>query len=344
MKYIVWFSWWIDSTFTAWKLKQWWNEVILIHLLISNVHKKNQNKVLKVAKQLNLPIQIIDVAKDFKDIIIQDFIQSYKNARTPNPCVKCNEQIKFKVLEQIRIREKADKIATWHYAKIVSIDGKIFISTSKDIKKDQTYMIYRLADKKFLKKIEFINHNIDKTEIKKILEHNKIKPAASKESQDICFIQWWKYQNLLWKWYPKWSIYTQYWKRLWEHNWIVNYTIWQRHWLWLNMKLYVIEIDLENNAIIVWEESDLYKEKISIINGFIIEEIINKKDFKQGLITWKIRYQSDFVKLNSIEKKNDKFIIKFATKVRAPTPGQHCVLYKQTDKEKIIIWWWEIVN
>ncbi len=346
MKYIIWFSGGIDSTYTSWKLKNQWHEVLLVYL--HNFWELEPGKKLylnNIAEKLWCNFEIVDIRKEFKDLIIDDFVHHYKIWKTPNPCVLCNPLVKFDILERIRQKYSFDKIATGHYAKIVNIDNNSYIAAADDEQKEQSYMLYRLENQSLVENIEFVLWKERKTKIKKKLQDLEI-PVVSGESQDICFIKDWDYINFI-KNYSKfnnkeWNILDKRWNIIWKHKWIIYYTIGQRKWLGINTKYYVIDIDVRDNAIIVWDEKDLFKESIEVWNYFIKEELLVNKDFVWEDVYAKIRYKSSPQKIKSIEKKWDKIIITFAEKVKAPTKGQHCVFYKRISSQNIVVWWWEI--
>ena len=121
MKYIVWFSGGIDSTFVAWYLKQQGHDVLLVNL--KNTYEPNKccsipTELFKISDFLWLDLKIVDVTKDFKKFVIDDFVSSYLNWKTPNPCINCNEQVRFKILNKIRQEVGFDKVATGHYVKL----------------------------------------------------------------------------------------------------------------------------------------------------------------------------------------------------------------------------------
>jgi tRNA-specific 2-thiouridylase len=359
MKYIVWFSWWIDSTFVARYLKKQWHKVLLVHLKITNEPNKCcqlETNLIKIAQKLNLPLKIIDITKEFKKFVIDQFAQSYKLWLTPNPCINCNQLVRFPILNKIREQLWFDKIATGHYAKIIkykdlsddlfrrlsdeknkdwsddyfkrisddklssdhrlikSSDSSLFLARPKDLKKDQTYMLYPIIWLKtsswepLLNYLEFPLWNYTKEEIKKIISSDLFKISSDlyflqnyRESQNICFIPDDDYPRFLKQNYniisKPWPIYDKNWNYLGEHKGIIYYTIWQRRNIFLhqekialNKKRYVIKIDYQNNSIILWEEKDLYKKEITIkdvgwLIGWLSED---NKDYR-----WWVRWLSD---------------------------------------------------
>jgi len=341
MKYLVWFSWWIDSVFVAWYLKQQWHKVLLVNL--KNTKEKNKccslpTELLKISTFLDIPLKIIDATKDFKKFVIENFIQTYLKWQTPNPCINCNENVRFQILEKIRKELNYDFISTWHYVEKIKIDDFYTFAIPNDLSKDQTYMLYRLLNyQDIIKHLDFPISNFKKTEVKKIIEENNIPINTSKESQNICFIPDDDYPRFIKQnkniQFPTWKILDIKWNYIWEHKWLINYTIWQRKGLNINTneKKYVIDLDWVNNVLIVWNNEDLFKKTLKV-NKLIIQ----KYNWK---IYWKIRYKAKLTKVVNIQNNE----IEFKEPVRAITKWQHLVLYWKKDWKIFIIWWWIIV-
>lgn len=353
MKYIVWFSWWIDSSYVAYKLIKDWYDVLLVH--IKQTYERNKccllpEELYKVSNNLWCELLIIDLIKEFKELVINDFVEKYKSWITPNPCIKCNEIIRFIALEKIRQEKWFDYVTTWHYAWLYNYMWENYLKTPYDTKKDQTYMLYRLSNIKLnwyriINKIKFILDYKLKSEVINELKENWINEFISKESQNICFVPddnyiWYIKKNYELPYNP-WRILSSNWDYLWEHKWIENYTIWQRHWLNLqsNEKLYINKIDKDNNIIYVWKEEELFKEYFELKNIFFHEELL-----KQPWETYcKVRYHHKLQEIKSIEiEKNEKIIIRTHAPIRAITNWQHWVIYKIICWEFVIVWWWEI--
>ncbi len=351
MKYIVGFSGWIDSTFVAWLLKKQWHDVLLINLKITSQANKCcalDTDLIWLAEKLWLKLEIINVIEEFKSLVIKAFVQQYLQWKTPNPCINCNEYVRFFVLEQIRKKYWYDKISTWHYAYIKKTSIWFVLQKAIDQTKDQSYMLYRLIDKPFLKYLDFPMWKFEKNNVKNLIKKYKIPYLTMKESQNICFVENDDYpafiknfSNIYVHWGP---IYDIDWKYLWEHKWLIYYTIWQRKWLNIasNQKLYVTEIDYKNNTLIVWPEKYLYKDKITIQNFITypflqIENIQNLAN--SWNLEWKIRYHHQWEKIENIKFEDKKAFISFKKPVRAPTPWQHLVIYNW----KNVIWWGEII-
>lgn len=353
MKYIVWFSWWIDSTYVWYELKKMGHEVLFINLkntIWTNKCCSLPTDLFEIAKKINIPLEIIDVTKEFKNDVINNFIEIYMHWKTPNPCINCNELVRFKILDKIREKYWFDKVTTGHYAKIYNHNWQNFLSMPKDEKKDQTYMLYRISNihnkenTRILNNMEFVLSDKTKEEIKNFYETENLPLSVPKESQNICFIPDDDYtrfikQSTSFNFAPG-KILDTSWKYLGEHKWIIYYTIWQRHWLNLDQywKLYVIRIDWDNNLLIVWQEEELKNKVVNLEKIFIHFELLDNKEDIYG----KIRYHHKIQKIKNIEINWDSAEVGFEDSVRAPTPWQHCVLYKKIWENFVVIWWWII--
>jgi tRNA-uridine 2-sulfurtransferase len=184
-KVIVAMSGGVDSSVTAVLLREQGFAVTGLYLrLFQDAEKEIQIK--KIAKAIGTPLIIRDVKKDFKKSVISYFLREYQVGRTPNPCVVCNKEIKFKFLFQELTKLKVDYVATGHYARIVKREIYYLIE-ARDKTKDQSYFLYTLNQKQ-LAKILFPLGSYEKEEIKKLAKKLKLPIKENEESQNICFI------------------------------------------------------------------------------------------------------------------------------------------------------------
>lgn len=205
---------------------------------------KGLENAKKIAKKLGIPFKIVEARKEFKKKIIDYFIKEYKSGVTPNPCVICNKEMKFRLLLDLIKKEKADYIATGHYARLrrefpisnfqfpnnfkISKFQNVRLLEAKDKSKDQSYFLYRLTQKD-LAKIIFPLGNYKKKEVKKIAKKLGL-PTAKEESQDICFLPDKELSDFLKKYIkPKpGNIIDEEGKKLGKHRGLPLYTIGQR--------------------------------------------------------------------------------------------------------------------
>jgi len=190
----------VDSTVAAILLKEQGYEVIGATMeLWKDEYKQLENgccstsvveDAKKVCEALNIPHYVFDFKKEFKECVIKDFIECYKNARTPNPCIECNKYLKFNYFYKKALEIGCNYIATGHYAKTeYSEEYKQYIlKKSKSINKDQSYFLYNIP-KEFLPNILFpLGEFKDKEQIREIAEKYNLQVAKKPDSQEICFI------------------------------------------------------------------------------------------------------------------------------------------------------------
>jgi len=313
----------VDSSVAAALLKRAGFNVrgVFMNLFDSLEFKASEKKAKKIAEILGIHFLSLDLRKEFKKAVIDYFLAEYKKTRTPNPCVKCNQEIKFKIFLEKALKLGADYVATGHYAR--SKDGKLLIA--KDKEKDQSYFLYNLKQSQ-LQKILFPIGNYSKTEVKKLARDFKIADLIRPESRDICFLQG-KYQDFLKKHLKlkPGPIFDTTGREIGRHQGLPLYTIGQRKEIKVSGTLpyYVVKLDFKNNALIVSDqEKDLYKKEL------IAEKVnwISSNKVKLPLkVKAKIRYLHPAVPAII---KNYEYRVIFNKSQRAITPGQSIVFYK----------------
>lgn len=315
----------VDSSAVAYLLKKEnYNVVGATMKLLDNEATTNAiNDAKNVCEVLGIKHYVFDMQKEFKDIVITNFINSYKEGKTPNPCVVCNKKFKFGLFYQkAKNLLNANYIATGHYASLK--DNKLVASPNTT--KDQSYFLWGI-DKNVLPHIMF---PLSKYENKDEVRHevSKILPNISKkkDSQEVCFIPNDDYKAFLSKHAPAkpGNIYLENNTLIGKHTGLTNYTIGQRKGLNISYKepLFVLKIDPKNNCLIVGPKESLYKDKLRANNINILVD-----DFS-GKILAKIRSHGPKEEV-IIEKDQDELIVTFKNKVRAITPGQSIVFYHE---------------
>lgn len=315
----------VDSSAVAYLLKKEnYNVVGATMKLLNNEATTNAiNDAKKVCEVLGIKHYVFDMEKEFKEIVITNFINSYKEGKTPNPCVVCNKKFKFGLFyKKAKELLNADYIATGHYASLK--DNKLV--ESQNTAKDQSYFLWGI-NKNVLPHIMF---PLSKYENKDEVRHevSKILPNTSKkkDSQEICFIPNDDYKAFLIKYTTTkpGNIYLEDNTLIGKHTGLTNYTVGQRKGLNISYKepLFVLRIDTKNNCLIVGPKESLYKDKLRANNINILVD-----DFS-GKILAKIRSHGPKEEV-VIEKDQDELIVTFKNKVRAITPGQSIVFYHE---------------
>ena len=321
----------IDSSLAAALLKEKGYEVIGI-----TMHHHNNSESLEtayqVAKKLEIPWYMIEITNEFKELIINYFCREYLSGRTPNPCVLCNQKIKFGLLLERAKSLGADYIATGHYA-INDHDKKsarFLLKMGTDENKDQSYFLYRL-NQNVLPFILFPLGEFKKSQTREVAKNFGLKNDKKEESQEVCFIQEGDYRKFL-----KMNIslnikpgnfVDKSGNILGVHQGIPFYTIGQRKGLGVssNKRKYVIKINLTKNTILLGEEEDLYNNRLIARN---LNFIANSEFLNSLKVEVKIRYNSKKSPAVISSYGKNKMIINFETPQRAITTGQSAVFYQ----------------
>lgn len=286
----------------------------------------------RVAQKLDIPYYVMNFKKEFKENVINYFIDEYLKGRTPNPCIACNRYVKWESLLKRSMDIGADFIATGHYANIVKLpNGRYTLKTSKTLDKDQTYALYNLTQEQ-LKRTLMPVGEYTKDEIREIAKEINIRIANKPDSQEICFIPDHNHAKFIeeetGKIFKRGNFVSVDGEILGEHKGIANYTIGQRKGLGLALghPIFVTEIRVDANEVVIGESEDVFSTSL-IANDINYMSIDGIKDGEIIRALGKIRY-SHKGEMCSI-KKIDKDIIRvdFDNKVRAITPGQAVVFY-----------------
>lgn len=303
-------------------------------------NKEGLGKALKAGQKLGISVEYRDVSKEFRQKIISSFYNEYVAGRTPNPCIVCNREIKFRVLEEEADRIGAYYISTGHYAGVCCGEagsegekncGDCFICRPKNVKKDQSYVLWRL-DRETIKRLVFpLSDFSSKEEIRDILRAEGFDCAEDRDSQEICFIENNDYVSFLTEkmgLVPKEGDFVDGSGRtVGKHGGIIKYTVGQRKGLGVafGKPTFVTAIDAVNNRVFLGSNEDLFKTRVvSVMNNFQInpEELFNGK-----ILTAKVRYSAPPAECR-IELSGDGLVTTVFTEAqRAVTPGQSVVWY-----------------
>jgi len=194
MKILVGLSGGLDSTYTVKTLLDAGHTVEGAVLVFSE--HTDVEKARISALELGIPLRTVDCRKQFSDSVIANFISEYTRGRTPNPCAVCNRSCKIEMLYNECLRGGFDAFATGHYCKVVSENGRFFVQRAKDLKKDQSYMLYALTQKQLSKLITPLS-DILKSEVREKSAELNLSSSNDPESMDICFIPNGKYADFL---------------------------------------------------------------------------------------------------------------------------------------------------
>lgn len=251
MKILIGISGGVDSTYAALKLMDEGHTVVGAVLEMHG--DTDVASAVKAAERLSIPLVKIDCRDAFDNVVRTYFEGEYANGRTPNPCIVCNPEVKFRFLADYARANGFDKIATGHYARIIEKDGRFAVARAKDSTKDQTYMLYRLPQD-ILSILVFPLADCIKTEVKEIAAARGIIEPEVKESQDICFIPDNDYRRYLEERlgkFPSGAFIDKNGRFLGNHRGITSYTVGQRKGLGISTgrRVFVSRIDPVRNEI-----------------------------------------------------------------------------------------------
>lgn len=284
----------------------------------------------KVCEKFGINHLTENLQNDFSKFVIGDFIEKYKLAQTPNPCIVCNKFIKFGAMLDKAVDLGFDKIATGHYARIQkNKNGRYILLKAKDESKDQSYVLYGLTQYQ-LSHTLFPLGDYTKAEIRKIAEENCLINANRPDSQDICFVPDGDYASFIEKYDSFVSQSGDYTdingNVLGKHKGIINYTIGQRKGLGiaLGKPQFVISKNAEDNTVVLGDEEHLFKKEV-IVNdvNFIPFDTLNG----EMRVKTKLRYRHIAADSVIFPLENNKVKIVFDEPQRAPSSGQAAVFY-----------------
>ena len=317
----------LDSSVAALLLKEASYEVIGVHMrLWDSPHSEYQaQRAENICHILDIPYHQVDLQKEFDSYVVDYFCLEYQQGRTPNPCVACNQHIKFGLLLDKALSLGADYLATGHYARVEHSRRGHRLLKAADARKDQSYFLYTLTQEK-LGHVLFPLGKHNRDEVKQMAKQAGL-PTAARPSQDICFISQKNYGTFLSQRFPgtPGDIVDALGRKLGQHQGIAFYTIGQRHGMGLasDKPLYVIKIEPESNRIVLGHEKELCSQrltarKLNWISGKALREPIT--------VQAKIRYKSKEAEA-IVCPGNDSMDVNFAQPQKAVTPGQAIVFY-----------------
>lgn len=317
----------VDSAIAAHILLSQGYDVTGVYLYMQDSALEGIEDARAVCEHLNIPFLLLEAREFFAQKVIAPFIEAYQRGETPNPCVNCNETVKFKLLFDEADRLGAQYVATGHYAQIDHCD-RFLLKKGEDRSKDQSYMLYRLKQDQ-LSRILFPLGDITKEEVRIIARSIDLPVHQKKDSQDICFIPTGDHLGFL-----KEKIILNQGNFIYEdkvigaHKGIEAYTLGQRRGLGISHShpLYVHAIDPQSSAVYVGKEEELFSKLVYAKDlNFIYQELSLGDEIE---LMGKIRYSQKAFACKAQLIEEDLLMVHFDTSQRAPTPGQSLVLYK----------------
>ncbi len=284
-----------------------------------------------VCHKLGIPYYLIDESAEFQKHVIQYFADEYKAGRTPNPCVMCNQNLKFGRLIDRANQLGADYIATGHFARLERTEnGRVLLKRGRDLRKDQSYFLFSLRQDQ-LARAMFPLGEKTKSDTREVARNCNLKTADKEESMEICFVPDNNYggflqqANLVQK--SRGEIVDVRGQVLGHHDGVAFYTIGQRKGLGISAPkpLYVVELDAENNRVVVGDDSLLDRDEFFVQNCNWIPWETPPASIE---VTAKIRYNHPGTTATVTPLENGRAKVKLHTPQRAVTPGQASVFYQ----------------
>ena len=340
-KVIVGMSSGVDSTVAASLLKRQGYDVVGVFLHFwkePNGDDTRENKCCsleaqeetrKLCRLMGIPLIVVNAEKDFKKYIVDNFISEYKEGRTPNPCVICNEKVKFEMLMKTMKALEGDYVATGHYAEIKKTKNRYRLFTAKDPKKDQSYFLYRLNQKQ-LAHIIFPLSQLEKKEVRAMAKKWHLPVFQKIESQNLCFISEKSPRDFLKRQIKMKSgkIVDEFGKVLGAHEGLPIYTLGQRKGISLGGPgpYFVIGKDIRKNELIVSRNPK--KLKISQKKAILKEVNWIGEGPKIGdKVKIALRYQQELKSGQIVSQSKNQCQIEFTKEQWPVTAGQSGVVY-----------------
>jgi tRNA-specific 2-thiouridylase len=348
----------VDSSTAAWLLKEQGYDVIGATMCIGTSGRDDEGAcrccgpsdiedARRVALQVGIPFYVFHLREEFEKEIIDYFCEEYRKGRTPNPCILCNEKMKFGLFLKKALELGVDCMATGHYARVQFDEGRgqYLLKKGLDRRKDQSYVLFSLSQDQF-RYILFPLGEYRKEEVRQRAFEIGLRVHDKPESQEVCFIHETSYHSFikerLRESIEPGPIMDLDGNVLGRHKGIAFYTIGQRRGLRLakGKPLYVISIDQATNALIVAEEREVYRDTF-VVNS--VNWINSRKEAVPFPAQVKIRYNHPGSEAVIAPKGKGELEIKFKTPQKAITPGQAAVFY---DGETLIGGGWieEVIN
>jgi len=291
------------------------------------------NDARRVAHSLDVPFYVLNMEDIFKKEVVDYFADAYLHGKTPNPCIKCNDVLKFTALMKKAEALGVEKLATGHYARIEYIDGRPRLLRGVDRTKDQSYFLFTMTEAQ-LKCALFPLGAMTKRDVRDKARALGLRTSEKKESQEICFVEGGTYRDFLSSRPEGGSLASLGEIRdgkgniLGSHKGLFNYTIGQRKGLGLQGgPFYVTEIDVPNNRLVVGPVDALYSQGLRA-SGLIWRDGEAEGAVGAAGLTARIRYSPDEVACRIVSSLGGYVEVEFSAPQKAVTPGQAVVFYR----------------
>lgn len=337
----------VDSSVAAFLLKEQGYAVIGAHMKLwdyaevgGDIYKDGRCCTIDsitdcrfVCDSIGAPFYVLNLSTEFRETVIENFVSEYRAGRTPNPCVRCNSEVKWDAFLRKADELGCEYIATGHYAFVETTDGELYrIRKGVDQTRDQSYVLWGVSQDA-LKRTLMPLGGLLKSEVREIAARHGLRTASKPESREICFVADNDYRRFLSEYeashgrsFEPGEIVDESGCVLGRHGGTAFYTIGQRKGLGVTSPkpLYVQRIDTQANRVIVGEEDSLYR-------GELLAERINWSGRLSSMDSFdadvKIRYLHQPARARLVPLTEHSARVIFVDKQRAVTPGQSVVFY-----------------
>jgi tRNA-specific 2-thiouridylase len=291
----------------------------------------------RVAEHLDFPYYVVNFERQFEETVVRPFVDDYQAGRTPIPCARCNSFVKFDDLIRLARQVGAERLATGHYARIRRNPetGRSELLRAVDRAKDQSYFLFGLTQEQ-LSRTEFPLGEMSKAEVREAARAAQLPVAEKPESQEICFVPNGDYAQFIEAYLEEQGtavaaapgeIATPDGEVVGQHEGLHRYTVGQRRGLGLAVgrPLYVIEINVEKNRLVVGEDADLRRDTCEVrdVNWIAWETLADPVEAEV-----KIRYRHESARARIEPAGEGRARLHFEKPQRAITPGQAAVFYQ----------------
>ena len=325
----------VDSSVAAWLMLQEGYSCLGVTMRLHDFGCGGSQDALDaraVACRLGIGHEILEEKAAFESHVIRDFVSCYETGLTPNPCIRCNNHLKFGIMLDYALNHGYSYVVSGHYARILRHPetGRYLLYKASDRDKDQTYFLAGLNQHQ-LAHICFPLGNLTKTQVREIAHQQGFLTARKRDSQDICFIPGGDYGDFLRRYtgkaYPEGDYLDLQGNVVGRHKGAVCYTRGQRKGLGLAMgaPVYVCSKDMQRNTVTVGPNASLFSDALRADNWnwFPFPALTEPMT-----VTARIRHSRSEAEATVFPEENGSARVEFHTPQRAVTPGQAVVLYR----------------
>ena len=284
----------------------------------------------KIAERLGMDFYTLDLSEKFADKVVCPFVECYERGHTPNPCVECNRYMKFGHLYDEAKKAGCDKVVTGHYARVEFDGSRYLLKRAKNLKKDQSYVLYFLSQEQLAHTYFPLGEMESKEQVRALAKDFGFENASRPDSQDICFVPDGDYAAFISRYtdkqYPQGNFVDPEGKVLGRHKGLISYTIGQRRGLGLALPQpgYVVEKRVEQNEVVVGTREDLLTEscRVGALNWIAFDAPTDGMPLEA--VT---RYQAPPAPAHISLAADGTLTLYFDTPQKRPAAGQSVVFY-----------------